>query len=301
MNQPEPSWDLYRSFLAVLQTSSLSAGARLLGLTQPTLARHVDELEEALGVELFVRSPRGLSPTDAALALRPHAEALSSAAGALVRAASGVGKTVGGTVRVTASEVVAAEALPPILAALRDEHPELEIELVASNAVEDLLRRDADIAVRMAVPEQEALWVKRLGTITLGLHAHRRYLDRHGVPRRIEELQHHAVIGFDRMTPAIRARLPQVPGFERVRFALRVDNDLAQLAAIRAGFGIGVCQVAVARRDSQLVRVLPTVFDIKWGTWLVMHENLRTTPRCRVVFEALARGLRAHLDPATRA
>jgi DNA-binding transcriptional LysR family regulator len=92
-----------------------------------------------------------------------------------------------------------------------------------------------------------------------------------------------------------------VPGFERVRFALRVDNDLAQLAAIRAGFGLGVCQVAVARRDPQLVRVLPTVIDLKLGTWLVMHENLRTTPRCRVVFEGLAQGLRGHLDAAGRA
>jgi DNA-binding transcriptional LysR family regulator len=296
MNLPELSWDLYRSFLAVLQTSSLSGAARSLGLTQPTLARHISELEDALGFELFLRSPRGLSPTDAALALRPSAEALAAAAGALVRAASGVGETIAGTVRVTASEVIAAEVLPPILAALRQAHPALEIELVASNVVQDLLRRDADIAVRTGAPEQEALWVKRLGTITLGLHAHRRYLDRVGVPRRMEDLQHHSVIGFDRPTPYIRAMQARLPGFERIRIALRVDNDLAQLAAIRAGFGLGICQVAVARRDPQLARVLPTLFDVKMGTWLVMHENLRTTPRCRVVFDALARGMRGHLD-----
>src|SRR5262249_45383383 len=131
MNRSEASWDLYRSFLAVLETRSLSGAARQLGLTQPTLARHVSELEEALGFELFVRSPRGLSATDAALALRPHAEALSAAAGALARAASGVGKTIAGTVRITASEVFAAEVLPPILAGLCAAHPALEIELVA--------------------------------------------------------------------------------------------------------------------------------------------------------------------------
>jgi DNA-binding transcriptional LysR family regulator len=296
MNRREPSWDLYRSFLAVLQTSSLSGGARLLGLTQPTLARHISELEEALGLELFVRSPRGLSPTDAGLTLRSHAEALSAAAAALVRAASGVGKTIAGTVRVTASEVVAIEVLPPILATLRAQHPALEIELCPSNTVEDLLRRDADIAVRTGTPKQAALLVKRLGTITLGLHAHRRYLDRAGVPRRMEDLHHHSVIGFDRITPTIRGMLAQVPGYERVRFALRVDDDVAQLAAIRAGFGLGLCQVAVARRDPQLVRVLPTVLDFKLGTWLAMHESLRTTPRCRVVFDGLARGLRGHLD-----
>src|SRR5262249_30586666 len=150
----------------------------------------------------------------------------SSAAGALVRAASGVGETIAGTVRVTASEVIAAEGLPPILAALRSEHPALEIELVPSHIIEDLLRRDAGIAVRTGAPEQEALWVKRLGTITLGLHAHRRYLDREGVPRRMEDLHHHSVIGFDRPTPYIRGMLARVPGFEEVRFALRVDNDL---------------------------------------------------------------------------
>src|SRR5262245_48406483 len=271
MSRAEPDWGLYRSFLAVLQTSSLSGGARLLGLTQPTLARHIGELEEALGLELFVRSPRGLSATEAALALRPHAEALAAAAGAMLRAASGVGEVVAGTVRVTASEVVSAEVLPPILAALRAEHPALEIELVASNTVEDLLRRDADIAVRMAPPKQEALLVRRLGTITIGMHAHRRYLERHGTPRRLEELHQHSVIGYDRPTPAIRALMAQVPGFAPVRLALRVDNDLAQLAAIRAGFGLGVCQVAVARRDPQLARVLPTVIDWKLGTWLVMH------------------------------
>jgi DNA-binding transcriptional LysR family regulator len=204
-------------------------------------------------------------------------------------------------VRVTASEVIAIEVLPPILAALRAQHPALEIELVASNTVEDLLRRDADIAVRNGVPEQEALLVKRLGTITLGLHAHRRYLDRHGVPRRLLDLHHHSVIGFDRPTPVLRRMLAEVPGYEGVRFALRVDNDVAQLAAIRAGFGVGVCQTAMARRDPQLVRVLPTVFEFKLGTFLVMHENLRTTPRCRVVFDGLAEGLRGHLDVADRA
>jgi DNA-binding transcriptional LysR family regulator len=296
MNRSELSWDLYRSFLGVLETSSLSGAARSLGLTQPTLARHIGELEEALGFELFLRSPRGLSPTDAALALRPHAEALSAAAGALVRAASGVGETIAGSVRVTASEIIAAEVLPPILAALRAEHPALEIELVATNVVQDLLRRDADIAVRTGPPEQEALWVKRLGTITVGLYGHRRYLDRQGVPRRLEDLPDHSLIGFDRPTPYIRAMRERLPGFEQVHFALRTDNDLAQLAAVRAGFGIGWCQVAIARRDPQLVRVLPTLFDFKMGTWLVMHENLRTTPRCRTVFEALARGMRGHLD-----
>jgi DNA-binding transcriptional LysR family regulator len=296
MSHAEPSWDLYRTFLAVLREGSLSGAARSLGLTQPTIGRHIEALEQAVDFQLFTRSQRGLAATEAALELRPYAEALSSTAASLLRAASGQSSAVKGTVRVSASEVVSVEVLPPILAALRERYPELVIELAVSNTVEDLLRRDADIAVRMVEPGQEALVVKRLGTISLGLHAHRRYLDRRGTPKRYEDLAAHDVIGFDRETPALRSLLKNVPRFDVSRFALRTNSDLAQLAAIRAGFGIGVCQVALARRDRDLVRVLPDAFELKLGTWLAMHENLRSTPRCRIVFDALAAGLKGHVE-----
>lgn len=298
MNSSQPNWDLYRTFLAVLDEGSLSGAARALAFTQPTIARHLDALEAALGLELFVRSQRGLSPTEAALELKPYAQTLASTAAAMLRTASGQGGMVKGTVRLSASEVIGVEVLPPMLASLRETHPALTIELVASNAVENLLRRDADIAVRMVEPAQEALVMSRLGEITLGLHAHRDYLGRHGVPKCLADLRDHSVIGFDRETPAIRALLQRVPNFDMPRFALRTDSDLAQLAAIRAGFGIGVCQVALARRSSDLVRVLPEDFDLKLGTWIVMHENLRSTPRYRAVFDALASGLRRHVDTA---
>jgi len=296
MERIEPSWDLYRTFLAVLREGSLSGAARSLGLTQPTIGRHIEALEQAVGFQLFTRSQRGLAATEAALELRPYAEALSSTAGALLRAASGQGGTVKGSVRVSASEVVSVEVLPPILAALRERYPELVIELAVSNVVEDLLRRDADIAVRMVEPSQEALVVRRLGTIPLGMHAHRRYLERRGTPKRFEDLATHSVIGFDRETPALRSMLQRFPKFDVSRFALRTNSDLAQLAAIRAGFGIGICQVALARRDRDLVRVLPEAFEVKLGTWLAMHENLRSTPRCRIVFDALAAGLKGHVE-----
>lgn len=295
MNHTGPSWELYRTFLAVLREGSLSGAARWLGLTQPTVGRHIEALEQAVGFQLFTRSQRGLAATEAALELRPYAEALSSTAAALLRAASGQGAAVKGTVRVSASEVVGVEVLPPILAALRERHPALVIELALSNAVEDLLQREADIAVRMVEPSQEALVVKRLGTISIGLHAHRRYLERQGTPKRLEDLAAHSVIGFDRETPDIRSMMKRMPKLDVSRFALRTDSHLAQLAAIRAGFGIGICQVALARRDRNLVRVLPDAFELKLGTWLAMHENLRSTPRCRAVFDALAAGLAGHV------
>jgi DNA-binding transcriptional LysR family regulator len=295
MSNLAPDWSLYRSFLAILQEGSLSAAARALGLTQPTLARHVAALEEALGLALFTRSQQGLAPTEAALELKPYAEQLAATTAAMLRTASGQGQGIKGTVRVSASEIVGSQVLPAIFASLRASHPALEIELVLSNAVENLLRRDADIAVRMVEPVQEALVVKRIGRVTVGLHAHRDYLARAGAPRTIEALQQHSVIGFDRETPAIRAIRARLPGLEAVHFALRTDSDIAHLMAIKAGFGIGLCQTALARQDPNLVRVLPSV-SVPLGVWLAMHENLRSIPRCRAVFDALAVGLAGHVD-----
>ena len=289
----EPDWNLHRTFLAVLREGSLSGAARRLGLTQPTVARHIETLEEAVGADLFVRSQRGLTPTDMAIDLLPYAETLASTAAALMRAASGGAGEVRGTVRISASEVVGVEHLPPILAELRRDHPALVIELSLSNAVDDLLQREADIAVRMTDPLQEALVAKRLPSIELGLHARRDYLDRRGTPRSTEDLADHDLIGFDRETPAIRAMARRFAAFDRSTFALRADSDLAQLAAIQAGFGIGVCQVAVARREPDLIRVLEDAVAIELGLWIVMHENLKTSARCRVVFDALAAALAA--------
>jgi DNA-binding transcriptional LysR family regulator len=148
----EPSWELYRSFLAVFREGSLSGAARAVNLTQPTIGRHVDALEEALGASLFTRSQSGLRPTAVAAALVPHAEAMASAAGALRRAASGEALEERGVVRVTASEMMGAEVLPTAFASFRHVHPLIDVELVLSNRTADLLRREADIAVRTVKP-----------------------------------------------------------------------------------------------------------------------------------------------------
>jgi DNA-binding transcriptional LysR family regulator len=286
----EPSWDLFRTFAAALREGSLSGAARVLGMTQPSVARHIDALEAAVGGKLFVRTQRGLSPTDRGLALRTHAESLVATSAALLRAASGTDE-VAGTVRITASEVVGAEHLPPILAELRRAHPALAIELVLSNAVSDLLQRQADIAVRMVEPAQQALIARKVGAVTLGFHARRDYLAARGVPTTAKDLLTHDLIGVDTETPAVRAVLNRMPGLTREAFALRTDSDLAQLAAIRAGYGIGVCQVEIARRDPALVRVTPDLFSFELPLWVVMHEDLRGVARCRAVFDALADGL----------
>jgi DNA-binding transcriptional LysR family regulator len=293
------SWELYRSFLAVLTEGSLSGAARALDIAQPTVGRHVAALERSLGTPLFTRSQTGLLPMEAALSLRIYAEAMSNSVAALERAASSQGSGVRGVVRVTASEVIGVEVLPPIVAQLREDHPDLQVELVLSNRMQDLLQREADIAVRMTRPTQELLIARRIGHLGLGLHASKQYLKRHGAPDVTADLQRHALIGFDQPTPFIRAAGKAFPGFRREAFAMRANSDLAQLALIRSGAGIGICQVAIAKRDG-LVRVLRKQYSLQLDTWIAMHEDLRNSPRCRVTFDALVKGLQAHVAGATR-
>jgi DNA-binding transcriptional LysR family regulator len=290
-----PDWDLYQSLHAVLRTGSLSAAARDLGLTQPTLGRHVEQLEQSLGLPLFTRSPQGLKPTDFALRLGAYLDSMAAAAEAALREVSGEVDAVAGVVRVTASEVIGGEVLPPILARFREAHPLVVIELALSNATEDLLRREADIAVRMVRPAQAALIAKHVGSIQLGLHAHRDYLARHGTPQSLADLMAgHSIVGFDKQTASIRSLQGQGIPLSREMFAFRSDSDLAQLAAIRAGFGVGVCQYGLAQRDPNLVALLPDALSFELDTWIAMHEDLRNSRRMRLMFDHLVEGLSAY-------
>ncbi len=291
MAESEPAWDLFRSFLAVLDAGSLSGAARALGTAQPTVGRHIETLEKSLGGDpLFTRSPSGLHPTAAALALAPHARAMAIAAASLVRAASGDGETLRGVVRLTASDIVGVEVLPPMLTAFRERHGEVAVELALSNRLEDLLRGEADIAVRMASPTQGALFARRIGAVRLTMFAHRSYLQRHGEPRTLEELAGHTLIGYDRLAPTADT-LRQID-FEvrRDLFALRTDSELAQLAALRAGFGICPCQPAIARADPNLVAILQDEFSFDLEVWVVMHEDLKSSRRMRLLFDHLVGG-----------
>jgi DNA-binding transcriptional LysR family regulator len=291
MTARAPCWDELRTFVEVAHDGSLSGAARRLGLSQPTVGRHIDSLEAALASTLFTRSPRGLTPTPAALALTPHVEAMAAAAAALARTASVEAAADRGAVRVTASEVVGCEVLPPILSAFRAEHPGIAVELALTNRNEDLSRHDADIAVRMVRPTQRGLVARRIGVSRIGLYAHRNYLARFGTPRSIADLASHCVIGFDRDNRSFRAAGEFGRRLTREDFGFRCDNDLAQLAALRAGVGIGGCQENIARRMAELVTVLPDAIEYALEVWLVMHEDLKATRRLRLLFESLAAGL----------
>jgi len=293
MSDAGPDWDLYRAFLAVLEAGSLSGAARSLGIAQPTVGRHIEALEQALGgAALFTRSPGGLRPTEAAQALAPHAQAMAAAAEALVRTASGEAAGVRGVIRVTASDIVGAEILPAILTDFHEQYPEVAIELVLSNRQEDLLRRDADIAVRMTRPTQNALTARRVGAVRVGFYAHRSYLQKHGMPQNMADLAGHVLIGYDRVSPP-RDALEQIDlEVTRDLFTLRTDSDLAQLAAMRAGFGICGCQVGIAERDPNLVAILAGELRFQLEAWVVMHEDLKSNRRMRLMFDHLVEGLK---------
>jgi DNA-binding transcriptional LysR family regulator len=296
----EPEWSHYRAFLAVLRDGTLSGAARELGLTQPTLGRQIAELERQLGTALFIRSQRGLVPTDAARDIAPHAQIMAAAAGSMMRAASGGASDATGVVRITASDIVGAEVLPSLLAEFRRANPGVTIELVLSNRVEDLLRGEADIAVRMVRPSQQALVARQIGEVRLGLYAHRSYLKHSPAPKSLASLVNdHALIGFDQETLFTRELLTRLP-ITRNNFALRTDSDLAHLAAVRAGFGIGFVQHGIARRDPNLVAILPDEISLPMDMWLVLHEDLRASRRLRLMMDYLAKGLGEYVARAPR-
>lgn len=284
----EPDWDLYRAFLAVLDEGSLSGAARALAQTQPTLGRKIAQLEARLGLSLFLRTPQGLRPTDAAHELAAHARIMAASAGALMRAASGGAGAEAGVVRITASDIVSVEVLPPILAAFRKDHPAIDIELASSNRPQDLLHGEADVAVRMFRPAQEALIVQAVGVIHAGLYAHKDYLRDRPASRSLEDLRGE-LVGFDIEPPFAREVIRQF-GVSRDDFCFRSDNDLAQLAAVRAGIGFGFIQHGVARRDPALVPLMSEI-SLPLPMWVTMHEDLRASRRVRLVFDALVAGL----------
>lgn len=288
-------WEGQRAFLAVLRTGSLSAAARVLGLSQPTVRRRIAELERGVGAALFTRSPSGLEPTPTARVLGEHALAMAAAAEAFMRDASGEAEAAAGVVRITASEMIGAEVLPPILTGLRRAYPGIVIELGLSNRSEDLLRREADIAVRMTPPKQQALVARRIGGVRLGLFGHRHYLEQAGRPADVADIRRFALIGFEHEPIGAEILRAQGLDFGPEDFAFRCDSDIGQLAAIRAGFGLGVCQVGIASRDPDLVRLLPETVEFQLETAVVMHEDLRGVRRMRVAFDHLVEGLMAYV------
>ena len=288
----EPDWALLRAFLAVAECGSLSRAAQQIGSSQPTLSRHMARLEAQVGSALFERTRRGLRLTPDGQALRGPAQRMQEQARAWALQAAGRSVSLAGTVRLTASEMVSAFLLPAVLHGLRRAHPEIQVELVASNTVENLLERDADIALRMLRPAQTGLVARKLAELPIGLFARRDYVALRGLPTRAS-IARHDWVGFDRSDQMLRGVRAAVCDVTREFFAFRCDNQIVAWQAVLAGLGIGVGLVQVAACSPELMRVLPEVALPSLPMWITAHRELRGTPRLKVVFDALANALAA--------
>jgi DNA-binding transcriptional LysR family regulator len=284
-------WHLVRSFLAALDHGSLLGAARALGSSQPTLGRHIAELESQLGVVLFERTGRGLLPTEVALRLAESARAMEGCAHQLARSATGQDAGASGTVRITASQPVACFILPPVLAQMRLALPQLQVELVSSNLVSNLLRREADIALRMVQPDQSTLVAKRIGKVTLGAYAHRDYLRRRGTPKQPTDLLGHELLGGDQDETIRKGFAALGHPLPREAFGFRTDDLIAYWEGLRAGLGIGFVADYLARSDNQLVALLPMLRIPPLPMWLTVHREIRTSPRIRAVYDFLAQAV----------
>jgi len=241
---------------------------------------------------LFERTGRGLVPTATALQLATSARSMEEGANALARNLSGTQSQTAGTVRITASVPVAVFLLPPLLADMRRVLPDIQVEVVSSNLVSNLLRREADIAVRMVRPEQGTVVAKKLGNVGLGAYAHRNYLSRKSPLKTPVDLLNHELIGSDTDTSILQGFASMGYPIDRERFALRTDDFIVQWQAVRSGLGVGFIANYVARSDTDVVPVLQGKLEVPaLPMWLAVHREIRTNRRIRAVYDFLAAGL----------
>lgn len=284
-------WSLIRAFLAVAETGSLSGAARELSQSQPTLGRQIKLLEDQLGLRLFERQARGFDLTSTGESLLDPARAMRTAFSQLSLRAAGHDDKMRGTVRITASEVMARHALPQIIAEIRNAEPNIQIELVPSDASENLLFREADIAVRMYRSTQLDVITKQIAVAPLGVYAAKTYLEKHGRPKIMGDLLNHTLVGYDRDDRILIGMRAMGWQAQRDYFDVRCDDQNTYWELVRAGCGIGFTQQFVANKDPEIERLLPeTPFD-PLPIWLAAPEAMRSTPRVKRVWDLLEKGI----------
>lgn len=284
-------WALVKSFVAVLDAGSLMGAARRLQAQQPTLSRHIAELELQLGAPLFERTGRGVTPTATGLAIAEAARQMEEGASALARSLAKSRDATTGTVRITTSQVAAIWLLPPLLARLQEAEPGISVELVASNQLTNLLRREADIAVRMVRPAQGSLVARKLTEIEIVAAAHQSYLGRAGTPRQPQDLMSHRLIGYDRDETIVRGFAGMGLSLQRESFALRTDDQVAYGQLVAAGAGIGFVARYNIRHWHGVVSLLPQLGIPALPCWLAVHREIRGNLLVRRVYDFLAEAI----------
>ncbi len=285
-------WDDYHVFLELLRSGSLSGAAKTIGLTHATIRRRLEEMERLLGVVLFTRSPDGLKPTAAAQKLQPAAILMESGADSLMRVAPAAGSAIG-VVKIVCGEIMAVEVLPPAFAILRALQPGVRLAVSIDNNPVHALRGTADISIQLIRPTHADVFSTLACRIPVGLFAHGDYVAEFGAPKSIEDLNSFSLIGSD--TESFGQYLLRTQGvdIDPGDFVVRSDRVTAQLAAIRAGVGIGAMPVPLATRDPGLVRILPGL-EYVIDKWVAMHEHLRRDRRVRVTYDFITDHLAAY-------
>jgi len=286
-------WSLLSAFVQLVDAGSLSKAARKSGLSQPTLSRQIQLLERQLKMLLFERSARGMQLTGAGMKLVEHAMRMREAADGAVRSAQGFEDDLGGSVRISASELTACHILPRILTKLRRQYPVIAFEVVASNEVSNLLNREADIAVRMTPPKQAEVVARKVTTLEVGIYAHKRYLRKQGVPESLADLMRCDLIGFDRDDSLSKGLIAAGATKSALRFAFRSDSHEVCWQMVREGFGCGFITAVIAATDRDVVRLLPRAAVPSLPVWLTVHREVRSNRRLRVVYDALAAELKS--------
>ena len=284
-------WNRAKAFLVTAEQGSLSAAAKALKMAQPTLGRQVAALEKELGLKLFERRGRGLVLTPSGAALVDHVRAMGEAAGRLSLAAAGRAEDIRGSVRVSASEVVATYRLPEIVAALGEQFPAVDVSIIASNTASDLKGREADIAIRLFEPTQPDLIVKRVGEIVAHLYATPGYLRSIGSPTRLADLQHARFIGAEANDGFVAMMKAEGLHLSARNFTLASDSRVVQWEMVKRGLGITVMPDFVGDAESRVQRVGVTVDRLRGPMWLVAHGELRGSRRIRTVFDFIAQAL----------
>ena len=300
MATADPDWALWRSFAAVVSAGSLSAAARQIGYSQPTLGRHIETLEQQLGVLLFDRTLQGLKPTATALRLYEPVKAAEQSLAEAALVAEGSAGQIEGTVRITASTIVSHYILPPMLRDLRRAFPAIALELVPSDSVENLLLRESDIAVRMFRPTQLELIARRLGDLPIVACAHQAYLGARGTPQSVDELFDHDLIGYDRGEILIAAAKAMGIAVTRDSFVLRTDSQTAMWEMMKAGLGIGFAQRGLVNDTPGMREILPMIVPPSLEVWLTTHRELFLSPRIRAIYDRLAQVLSDYIARTSR-
>ncbi len=284
-------WNQVRAFLATAEEGSFSGAARALKSTQPTIGRQISALEGSLGVTLLERSARGLTLTQAGRELLDHVRAMGEAAMLISMSADGQSQEVTGEVVVTATDLLSAVILPPILVSLRQTAPGIRVRIVCSNDIQNLMQREADIAIRHARPNQPELIARHVGDFRASLYAASVYLDRAGRPRTPREVADHAFVGNadpERLIAPLRDM--GIPVREE-SFVMSSDSGVVAWELVKSGFGISMQPEVLGEAEPGIEKALPSLHSLEFPIWLVTHRELRTNRRIRVVFDTLARGL----------